>query len=103
VAAVTFVLSLGDGLHEYLSERLQAFTPALWVQATEPPDAAGRLLPHAPTSEAESSHDEDHEMARRLAALPGVTRVSKHVLAPVLASAGGRSAAVRLEGYEPAA
>ena len=30
VAAVTFVLSLGDGLHEYLSRRLQAFTPALW-------------------------------------------------------------------------
>lgn len=80
-ATVTFVLGLGDGLHDYLSARLQAFTPALWVEAAWQPGAAG--------------------LESRLEALPGVTAVSKHVAVPVLASAGRASAPARLEGFEP--
>lgn len=88
VAAVTFVLSLGDGLHDYLSERLQIFAPALWVQATKPSELSD------PPSE------EDDDMAHRLGSLPGVTAVSRHVASPVLASSGRRSSPARLEGYD---
>ena len=113
-AAVTFVLSLGDGLHEYLSQRLQAFTPAIWVQA--PPPLAGTQAPTppvpetmveeppiAPTESTQAAPGETDEFVRRLRTLPGVTAVSKHVLSPVLASSGRRSSPARLEGYEPEA
>lgn len=80
-AAVTFVLSLGDGLHEYLSHRLQAFTPALWVEAQGRDEASGDTLD-------------------RLERLPGVIAVSRHIASPVLVSSGTRSLPARLEGYD---
>lgn len=79
-AAVTFVLSVSDGLHDYLSQRLHAFTPALWVEA-------GAAAP---------STDPIH----RLSELPGVVAVSRHIASPVLVSSGARSAPARLEGYD---
>lgn len=86
-AAVTFVLSLGDGLHEYLSERLQAFTPALWVEATG--ETAG------------STDAQAADTVSKLLELPGVTAVSRHVAFPVLASSRRQSIPARLEGYDP--
>ena len=104
VAAVTFVLSLGDGLHEYLSRRLQAFTPALWVQATGPVREAPAHPPAgAPAEDPTAGTVKADEFAGRLGELPGVTAVSKHVLIPVLASSERRSSPARLEGYEPEA
>lgn len=82
VTAVTFVLSLGDGLHQYLTQRLQAFTPALWVEApgTGPDPVAHAIL-----------------------AQPGVAGISRHATAPVLVSSGRSALPARLEAYEPGA
>jgi len=85
VAAVTFVLSLGDGLSEYLSQRLQALTPPLWVEApTPPPDDAA-----------------SDPFARKILAQPGVLSASPHVSFPVLVSTGRHAYPARLEGYDP--
>lgn len=101
-ATVTFVLSLGDGLHEYLSARLQAFTPALWVEAAGQPGVGPPASPDGnPPASTGALPSSPTDTATRLAALPGVTAVSRHVVTPVLASSGRRSAPARLEGYDP--
>lgn len=133
VAAVTFILSLGDGLHEYLSRRLQAFTPALWVEAPasqegaflEPPSGRdqtpgpqgappnGELIDGEPSgrgerSKAASSAPEAAgvdagSLGRTLREHPGVSAVSPHVALPVLLMSGRTALPARLEGYDPAA
>ena len=87
-AAVFFILSLGNGLDAYLAERLQSFTPALWVDAAE-------LAPGARGAQGAS------EIRASLASLRGVAAVSRTVEGTVLASREGRSAAAKIAGYEP--
>ncbi len=82
-AAVFFILSLGNGLEAYFSDRLRAFTPALWVE--DVPQRADVIAP---------------DIGSALAAYDGVSAVSKTVEATVLASRGDSSAGAKLTGYE---
>lgn len=86
VATVTFILGLGAGLELDMRQRLQLFTPTLWVEN-----------PHLPIDEAVSRDD---NLIDKIASLEGVQSVARELTGPVLVARGNNTVTGHIQAYD---